>query len=150
MSKMSPHDPFGYLNTIYGKKKGRKSNCQFDFRSLKVENRPNLLVCRWCAIYHWKGLNEGYNFALDLTSIWGLYQNLWASKVTKVPISKISGLPTWESWTKWHLGVGLMAKHREYYKGEGGGFLQVWVVVSLMSLCLLVACPCTKGPSGMH
>jgi hypothetical protein len=24
--------------------------------------------------------------------------------------------------TKWHLGASLMAKHKEYYKGEGGGF----------------------------
>jgi hypothetical protein len=37
--------------------------------------------------------------------------------------------------TKWHLGAGPMAKHREYYKGEGGGFLQVQVMVSLVSPC---------------
>jgi hypothetical protein len=29
--------------------------------------------------------------------------------------------------------------------GEGGGFPQVWAVVSLMSLELLVACPSSKG-----
>ncbi len=27
--------------------------------------------------------------------------------------------------TKCHLGVGPMAKHKVYYKGEGGGFLHV-------------------------
>jgi hypothetical protein len=32
-----------------------------------------------------------------------------------------------------------MARHKEYYKGEGGGFPQVRVVLSLMSLCLFVA-----------
>jgi hypothetical protein len=37
-----------------------------------------------------------------------------------------------------------MAKHRVYYKGEGGGFPQVWVVVSLVSLCLPVVRPYTK------
>jgi hypothetical protein len=37
-----------------------------------------------------------------------------------------------------------MAKHKIYYKGEGGGFPQVQVVVSLVSPCLLVARPCTK------
>ncbi len=31
-------------------------------------------------------------------------------------------IPIWESRTKWHLGVGPMARHREYYRGEGGGF----------------------------
>jgi hypothetical protein len=29
--------------------------------------------------------------------------------------------------------------------GEGGGFPQVWAMVSLVSPELPVACPCTKG-----
>jgi hypothetical protein len=36
-----------------------------------------------------KALKEGYNFSLDLTSIEGLHQTLWASKVVKVPILEI-------------------------------------------------------------
>ncbi len=43
-----------------------------------------------------------------------------------------------------HLGVGPMARHIVYYKGEGGGFPQVRAMVSLMSPCLLVAHPCTE------
>jgi len=39
-----------------------------------------------------------------------------------------------------------MAKHRIYYKGEGGGFPQVQAVMSLVSLCLLMAHPCIKMP----
>jgi len=31
-----------------------------------------------------------------------------------------------------------MARHREYYKGEGGGFPQVHVTVSFVNLCLLM------------
>ncbi len=46
--------------------------------------------------------------------------------------------------TKWHLGAGPMAKHRVYYKGEDGGFLQVQVVISLVNPCLLVVSLCTK------
>jgi hypothetical protein len=53
-------------NTIYGQKKGWESNCQFDSRPLKVKNWPNFLACRWRATYHWKALNEGYNFISDL------------------------------------------------------------------------------------
>ncbi len=37
-----------------------------------------------------------------------------------------------------------MAKHKAYYKGEGGGFPQVQAMVSLVSMCLPVARPCTK------
>jgi hypothetical protein len=81
----------------------------------------NLCACR-CVIYFWKTLEKTYNFSLNLASIGGLHKKLWASKVAKVLISKISGLPTWESWEKWHLGVVLMAKHRKYYKWKSGGF----------------------------
>jgi hypothetical protein len=49
-----------------------------------------------------------------------------------------------------NLGVIPMARHKEYYKGEGGGFPQVRVVVSLVSLCLPVACLCTKSALMLH
>jgi hypothetical protein len=48
------------------------------------------------------------------------------------------------------LGASLMARHREYYKGEGGGFPQAWVVVSLVNLCLLMVRPCTKSVATMR
>ncbi len=50
-------------STSYGKKKGRKSNCQFDSRPLKVGNWPDPGVCRWSATHHWKTLNKNYKFA---------------------------------------------------------------------------------------
>ncbi len=37
-----------------------------------------------------------------------------------------------------------MAKHKDYYKEEGGGFLQVQAVVSLVSSCLFVPQKCSK------
>jgi hypothetical protein len=133
------------------KKKGWESNCQFDSWQLKVKNRPHLLAFRWHATYCWKSCDKGYNFGLDLISIEGLHKKLWASKVAKVPILGISKLPKVGSpETKWYLGVGLMARHKEYYKGEGGGFPQVRAVVNLVSPCLPVACPCTKSAPTMH
>jgi len=36
---------------------------------------------------------------------------------------------------KSHLDVGPVERPRVYYKGEGGGFPQVWAVVSLVCLC---------------
>jgi len=36
------------------------------------------------------------------------------------------------------LGAALMINHREYYKGESGGFPQLQAVVNLVSLCMLV------------
>jgi hypothetical protein len=43
--------------------------------------------------YHWKALNESYNFALDRIAIQGLLAKLWGSKVARVPFGAISGLP---------------------------------------------------------
>jgi len=120
-------------NTSYGQKKGRESNWQFDSQPLKVGNRPDLLACRWHATYHWKTLNKGYNFALDFISILGLHAKFWAPKVARVPTLVILGLPLGSPRTKCHLDVGLVVRHKVYYKGEGGGFPQVRVVVSLVS-----------------
>jgi hypothetical protein len=72
----------GTLNISYNQKKGRESNCQFDFRPLKVGDRLGLLAFRWRVTYHRKVIDESYNFALDLTSIRGLQIQLWVSKAT--------------------------------------------------------------------
>jgi hypothetical protein len=58
MSEMGLHDPLGHL-----KHKLWSKESQFDSQQLKVRNQPDFLVCRWHATYHWKALNEGYNFA---------------------------------------------------------------------------------------
>jgi len=107
-------------NVSYGQKKGRESNYQFDSRTQKVRNRPNLLSCKGRATYRWKALDESYNFALNRTSIGGLFTKLWGSKVAGVPVGGIS-----------------MESCRVYYKGEGGGFPQVRAVVSLVCPCCL-------------
>jgi hypothetical protein len=44
----------------------------------------------------------------------------------------ISGLPFGSPETKNHLDVAPMENRRVYYKGEGGGFPQVRLVVSLV------------------
>ncbi len=59
----------------------------------------------------------------------------------KVPTLVISRLPLGSPGTKCHLDVGLVDRHKVYYKGEGDGFPQVRAVVSLMSSSLPVAHP---------
>jgi len=100
--------------------------------------------------YYWKDINKGYNFALDLISIGGLHAKLWAPKVAKVPTLVISGLPLGSPRTKCHLDVGLMERHRVYYKGEGDGFLQARAMVSFVSSNLPMAWPNTKSAPTMH
>ncbi len=62
----------------------------------------------------------------------------------------ISGLPLGSLGTKLHLGAGPVARHKVYYKGEGGGFPQVWAMVSLVSQSLPVICRNTKSGPAMH
>jgi hypothetical protein len=73
-----------------------------------------------------------------------MHTKLWAPKVVVVPTMEISKLPFGSLGTKWHLGASPMAKHKLYYKGEGDVLPQVRAMVSFVSLCLLVARPCTK------
>ncbi len=77
-------------------------------------------MCRWRATYCWKALDKGYNFPSDLISIQGLNTKLWGPKVAGVPTLGILGLPFGNLGTKCHLDVGLVERHKVYYKREGG------------------------------
>jgi hypothetical protein len=76
--------------------------------------------------------------------IGGLHKKLCAFKVAVVLTVGISGLPLRSPGTKSHLDVALVESYKVYYMGEGGGFPQVWAVVSLVTPKLPVACLSTK------
>jgi hypothetical protein len=75
------------------------------------------------------------NFSSDLIWIRGL--NTRSKR--KVMGLQNHGSPNFDSFRtpkcgiKCHLDVGLMEKHIMYNKGEGGGFPQIWAMVSLVS-----------------
>jgi hypothetical protein len=149
MFKMGLHDPFGHFkHKLWPKEKpGVKLPIWLPTQNpkpLKVRNHLDFLAFRWRATYHWKDLDERYNFAQNLLSIVGFHTKLWAPKVVRISFMGISRLPLGGPMTKWHLGAGPVARHKIYCKEEGGGFPQVRVVVSFVSLCLFVAHPCTK------
>jgi hypothetical protein len=137
-------DPFGHLKHKLWPKERPGVKLLIWFPTTKSQNCPDFLVCRWHVTYHWKALDKGYNFILDLMSIKGLHTKLWGPKVVGTPVVGILGLSLGSPRTKWHLGAGPMARHKVYYKGEGGGFPQVQAVVSLVSPCLSVMSSCTK------
>jgi hypothetical protein len=114
----------------YGQKKGRESNWQFDSRPLKVGNRYDSDVCRRRATCRWKAIEESYNFGFDLTPIGGWSWEIWAPKVWGLQLETVSGLFLGSLGKKSHLDVASAESCIEYYMGEGGGFPQVWVVVS--------------------
>jgi hypothetical protein len=130
MFKMGSHCSFGHL--------------KHKLWPEKIGNRPDLLVCRWSATYHWKFFDEGYNFALDCISIKSLLAKLWGSKVARIPTWVILGLPFGSPETKSHLDVGPVERCRVYYKGESGGFPQVQAVVSFVCPCCPWLVPALK------
>jgi hypothetical protein len=133
MFEMGSHDPFGNLKHKLWPKEGMGIKLAVWLLITKSWELTRFPCVQWRATYHWKVLNKGYNFVLDLISIRGLHTKLWGPKVTRVPTLAISGLPFGSPGTKSHLDVGLVERHKVYYKGEGGGFPQVQVVVSLVS-----------------
>jgi hypothetical protein len=121
----------------YGQKKGWESNCQ-------VKNRPDSDVCRKSATWRWKALRESYKIASDLIPIGGLSKKLLMPKVPGVQLGTVSGLLLGSPGKKCHSDVAFAGSYREYYMGEGGGFPQVWAMVSQVSPRSPVACPNTK------
>jgi len=114
----------------YGQKKGRESNCQFDSRPLKVENRPLPNVASRSATRRWKALDESYNFGSKLVPIRVQGEEIWPSKVPGLQPGTVSGLQLGSPGKKNHSDVASAVRRREYYMGEGGGFPRVRAVVS--------------------
>ncbi len=104
----------------YGQKKGQ---------SLKVENRPLPDLRIESATWHWKDLDESYNFGSDLVMIPKLPKSRDSNRDS---FGTISGLKLGSPGKKSHLDVGSTEWRREYYMGEGGGFPRVRVVVCLV------------------
>jgi len=75
----------------------------------RVENRPDLGVCRWSATHHWKALKESYKFVLDLIPIRGLSKELRTCKVPGVQNRDSFETPPWETQDKKPFGC----RHRE-------------------------------------
>jgi hypothetical protein len=148
MSKLGLHDPFGYLKHKLCLKEGLGVKLAIWLPTTKSQESPWFfyfqVACHIPLESSWWGLE--ICFRLHFKS---LHTKLWASKVARVPILGISRLQLGLG-TKWHLGAGPMANHKEYYKGEGGGFPQVQTMLNLVSLCLPVVRPCTKSVLTTH
>ncbi len=117
-------------NTNYGQKKGRELNWQFDFRPLKIENYPNVFSYRWCATYHWKDFEKGYNFSSNLISIKGLHTKLWASKVARVPTLGMSFASQNDIWVLvlWP-GTKYTIRGKVVASPESGPWWVLWLCV---------------------
>jgi hypothetical protein len=131
---MNLHHPFGHLKHKLWPKKG--SGIKLAIWPLTIKSQESTwfpymqVVCNILSQSSWRGLQLCFK----------LHLNRRSTRKVMGPQSRRSlnfgnfGTPIWESRTKCHLDVGLVERHTIYYKGEGGGFPQVWAVVSLVSL----------------
>jgi hypothetical protein len=128
MSKIGSYDPFGHLK-----------------HKLWPKERPRVKLVVWLPTTK---SQESARFprvqvACDIpleSSQRGLQRFFWphfnwrsAHKVIGVQTLGISKLPFGSLETKCHLNVGLVERHKVYYKGEGGDFHQVRAVMGLVS-----------------
>jgi hypothetical protein len=158
MFKMGLHDPFEYLKHKLWPKERPKVKLPIRLPTTKSQESP------WCICLHvlwhislerfWWGLwccfkpHLNKMFAQEVMSLQnGGSPNFGNFETPKLRISD-SQLGSLE--TKWHLGVSLVARHREYYKWKGGGFPQIQAVVSFVILCLPIVCSCTKSAPTIH
>jgi len=146
MSKMGFDFPFEYLKQKLWPKEGLGVKVSIWLSTIKSRKLP-WFICMKVACHI--SLERSWQ-RLQLLLIKDLHKKLWASEIMGVTISRISRLSTWESRNKMTFGCKPMVMYIKYYKEEGGGFSQVWVVVNLVSSCRLVICSCTKSVPTTH
>jgi len=132
-------------NTSYGKKKGWESNWQFDSWPQKVGNWPDFGACRWRATRCWKTFNEKLQLRFRPHPNRRSMHEVIDSQSYKNSSLGSFGTLLWESRDKKPFGCGPRGEVQSILYGEGGDFLQVRVMVSLVSLRSRMACLSTKG-----
>jgi hypothetical protein len=138
MSKMGSHDPFGYLKHKLWPKERSKVKLAIWLPTTKSRESPWFPCVQVTCHILLKSFRRGLQFC-------------FRPHFNRKSTHKVMGLQNGGSLgTKCHFGVGPVAKHKEYYKGKGGGFPQIWAVVSLVNPCLFMTCPCTKNAPSTH
>jgi hypothetical protein len=139
---MGSHDSFGHLKHKLWPKERPGIKLAVWFPTIKSRESTQFPCVQVACDILLKSSRRGLQLYLYLISIEGLHTKLWGPKVARVPTLAILGV----SRQKCHLDVGLMERHKVYYKGEGGSFPQVRAVLSLVSPSLPVARLSTKSP----
>ncbi len=135
MFKMGSHDPSGYLKHKIWPKEGPIVKLPNWFLTTKNQESPQFpcvqVVCHISLKSYRQELKHWFRLHLN----WKSTHKVMGLQSCKSFNFGNFGTLIWESRDKMTFGVGPMAKHKEYYKGEGGGFPQVWAVVSIVSTC---------------
>jgi len=122
MSNMGSHDPFEHLKFKLWPKKRLGVKLLIWLPTTKSRESPRFPCVQVACDIPLERYRRKFNFVSNFISIGGLHTKLWGPKVVGVSTLAISRLPLESLGTKCYLDVGLMERHKVYYKGEGGGF----------------------------
>jgi hypothetical protein len=146
MSKVGSHDPFGHLKQKFWPKEGPEVKLAIWLPTIKSQESPWIpcvqVACDIPLQRSWQGLQLYFRPHVNRRSP----HQIMGPQSCKSPNLGNFGTPE----TKCHLDVDLMERHRVYFKGEGGGFPQVWAMVSLVNPSLLVTCFSIESAPTMH
>jgi len=149
MSKIGLHDPFGHLTYKLWPKEGPGVNLAIWFLTTKSQKSPRFccvqVVCNIPLESSWRRLQLCFKPYFNQR----FSRKVMGPQSCESPSCENFRTPTWESWDKMTFGCW-SARHKVYYKGEGGGFPQVRAMMSFVSPSLPVACPNTKSAPTIH
>jgi len=146
MSKMALHEPFGHLQHKLWSKEGLGVKLAIWLPTIKSQEstRPRCVQVKCDTLLE---ISQGkLQVCFKPHPNRRLEWEVMNAQSPGSPNRDSFGTPFWESREKVPFGCkcGGVA-HKEYYKGEGGGFPRIWAVVSQVSPRLPVACPNTKS-----
>jgi hypothetical protein len=150
MSKMGSHDPFGHLKHKLWPKERPKVKLTIWLLTTKNQESTRFpcvqVACHISLESSQRGLQLCFRPHLNRR----FAHKVMGPKSQESQLWKFRDSHFGNLGTKCHLDVGLMERHKVYYKREGGGFPQVRVVVNFVSPSLPMACPSTKSAPTMH
>jgi hypothetical protein len=133
MSKMGLHHPFGHLKHKLWPKERSGVELAMWLPTTKSQESTQFPYVQETCDMSLKSFRQGLQLYFKPHLNPRFACKVMGPQSCKSPSCGNFETPTWESQDKMWLDVGLMERHKVYYKGEGGGFPQVQAVVSLVS-----------------
>jgi hypothetical protein len=135
MSKMVLHEPFKHLQHKLWSKEGLRVKLAVWLLTIKSQestrSRCVQVECNTKLENSWGKIQVCFIPHLNWRSKLGVMSSQSPGSPNRDSFGLLLGSPE----TKSHSNVGAVGKRKEYYMGEGGGFLRVRAVMSQVSMC---------------
>jgi hypothetical protein len=150
MFKLGSHDPFGHLKHKLWPKEMSGIKLTIWFPTTKSQKSTQFPFMKVACDISLESYQWGLQFCFRFHCNWRSEHKFIRPQNCESPNYGNFGTPIWKSQDKMPFGCGPHGDCRVYYKGEGGGFPQVRVVMNILNSSLLVVRPSTKSAQTMH